>query len=69
MRSERAPDSHDRRNTGRQSQHADWESREAYDRFRDERLFRAIKSVSGMDPTGGRQPTIAEFAVHDYVKP
>ena len=46
-----------------------WESREAYDRFRDERLFPAIRSVSGMDPADGPQPTITEFEVHAYVKP
>jgi hypothetical protein len=46
-----------------------WESRDAYDRFRDERLFPAIRKVSGMDPAAGPQPTITEFAVHDYVKP
>jgi hypothetical protein len=46
-----------------------WESREAYDRFRDERLFPAIQKVSGMDPAGGPQPTITEFDVHDYIKP
>jgi hypothetical protein len=46
-----------------------WESRDAYDRFRDERLFPAIQEVSGMNPTEGPQPTITEFAVHNYVKP
>jgi hypothetical protein len=46
-----------------------WESRDAYDRFREERLFPAIQRVSGRDPTGGPQPTITEFDVHDYVKP
>jgi hypothetical protein len=46
-----------------------WETREAYDSFRDERLFPAIKKVSGMDPGSGPQPTVSEFAVHDYVKP
>jgi hypothetical protein len=46
-----------------------WGSREAYDRFREERLFPAIQKVSGMDPASGPQPTITEFAVHDYVKP
>jgi hypothetical protein len=46
-----------------------WETREAYDRFRDERLFPAIQKVSGMDPRGGPQPTVTEFAVHDYMKP
>jgi hypothetical protein len=46
-----------------------WESREAYDRFRDERLFPAIREVSGMDPADGPQPTISEFAVHNYIKP
>ena len=46
-----------------------WESREAYDRFREERLFPAIRAVSGMDPAEGPQPTITEFAVHNYVKP
>ena len=43
-----------------------WETREAYDRFRDERLFPAIREVSGMEPTDGPQPTVSEFAVHDY---
>ena len=46
-----------------------WESREGYDRFREERLFPAIREVSGMDPAEGPQPTISEFAVHNYVKP
>jgi hypothetical protein len=46
-----------------------WETREAYDRFRDERLFPAIKQVSGMDPGSGPQPTISEFPVHHFVKP
>ncbi len=46
-----------------------WESRDAHDRFREERLFPAIRKVSGMDPADGPQPTITEFAVHDYVKP
>ncbi len=46
-----------------------WESREAYDRFREERLFPAIQQVSGMDPASGPQPTVTEFAVHNYVKP
>jgi hypothetical protein len=45
-----------------------WESREAYDRFRDERLFPAIRQVSGMDPADGPQPTVSEFAVHNYFK-
>ena len=46
-----------------------WETREAYDRFREERLFPAIQMVSGMDPASGPQPTLTEFAVHNYVKP
>src|SRR5215211_138626 len=46
-----------------------WETREAYERFRQERLFPAIKKVSGMDPASGPRPTISEFAVHDYLKP
>lgn len=48
-----------------------WELREAYDRFREERLFPAIQSVSGMDPASGGmpQPTITEFPVHNYVRP
>jgi hypothetical protein len=46
-----------------------WESREAYDRFREERLFPAIQKVSGMDPSDGPQPTITEHPVHDYSKP
>jgi hypothetical protein len=47
-----------------------WESSEAYDRFRDDRLGPAIQKVTGMDPAGGGpQPTRSEFAVHNYVKP
>lgn len=46
-----------------------WEAREAYDRFRAERLFPAIQKVSGMDPASAPQPTITEFAVHNHVKP
>jgi hypothetical protein len=46
-----------------------WEAREAYDRFREERQFPAIREVSGMDPASGPQPTITEFEVHNYVKP
>ena len=45
-----------------------WESRDHYDRFREERLFPAIREVSGMDPANGPQPTITESAVHNYVK-
>jgi quinol monooxygenase YgiN len=46
-----------------------WESRDAYDSFRDERLFPAIREVSGMDPADAPQPTITESEVHDYIKP
>jgi hypothetical protein len=46
-----------------------WESPEASHRFREERLFPAIQKVSGMDPASGPQPTITEFAVHNYLKP
>jgi hypothetical protein len=48
-----------------------WESTDAYERFRDERLFPAIKKVSGMDPASGDgpQPTVTVFPVHDYIKP
>ena len=46
-----------------------WESRDAYDRFRQERLLPAIEKVSGRTPDEGPQPTTTEFAVHDYVKP
>ena len=46
-----------------------WESREAYDRFRDERLFPAIEKVSGMNPANGPQPTVSQFEVHNYEKP
>ena len=45
-----------------------WETREAYERFRDERLFPAIKKVSGMDPASGPQPTVTESEIHDYFK-
>ena len=46
-----------------------WEARDNYDSFREDRLFPAIKKLSGMDPAAGPQPTITEFEVHDYVKP
>jgi hypothetical protein len=46
-----------------------WETRDAYERFRDERLLPAVQKVSGMDPATSPQPTIAEFAVHQYVRP
>jgi hypothetical protein len=46
-----------------------WEARDAYERFRAERLFPTIQKVSGMDPASGPQPTISEFEVHNYVKP
>jgi hypothetical protein len=46
-----------------------WESKDAYLRFRDERLFPAIRTVSGMDPATGPQPTVTESEVHDYMKP
>jgi hypothetical protein len=46
-----------------------WESSEAYERFRDERLLPTIQRVSGMDPSEGPQPTRSDFAVHHYVKP
>jgi hypothetical protein len=46
-----------------------WESQDAHQRFREERLFPAIQKVSGMDPAGGPQPTISVFEVHDYIKP
>ncbi len=46
-----------------------WDSREAYESFREERLFPAITKVSGMEPGSGPMPTITEFAVHSYTKP
>ena len=47
-----------------------WESGEHSDRFRQERLFPAVRKLSGMDPEGGGpQPTVTEFPVHNYVKP
>ena len=46
-----------------------WESRDACDRFRAERLFPTIKTVSGMDPATAPQPTIKEYPVHNYTKP
>ena len=46
-----------------------WASREDSDRFRETRLFPAIQKLSGMDPASGPQPTVTEFAVHNYVKP
>lgn len=46
-----------------------WESREAYGSFREERLFPAIRAATGIEPTSGRQPTVSEFPLHNYVKP
>jgi hypothetical protein len=46
-----------------------WESRDAYERFRDARLFPALQKVTGMDPRSEPMPTVSEFPVHDYVKP
>jgi hypothetical protein len=46
-----------------------WETREAYDRFLEGRLFPALQKVVGMDPSTSPQPTITEFAVHDFIKP
>ena len=45
-----------------------WESRDQYDRFREERLLPAVKKVSGQDPEEGPQPTTSEFPVHDFHK-
>jgi hypothetical protein len=45
-----------------------WESREAYDRFREERLLPAIHKVSGRDPAEGPQPTITESPVHHFIR-
>ncbi len=46
-----------------------WETREAYERFQEERILPAVKKISGMDPASGPQPTTTESAVHNYVKP
>jgi hypothetical protein len=46
-----------------------WQSRKAYDRFVEERLLPALHSVSGMDQPSGPQPTVLEFAVHNFVRP
>lgn len=46
-----------------------WETREAHDRFVEERLFPAIREVTGEDPASGSQPTTTEFEVENYVKP
>jgi hypothetical protein len=46
-----------------------WESAEAHQKFRDERLFPAIKKVSGMDPAGGPQATVKVHELHNYIKP
>jgi len=37
--------------------------------FEESGSSRAIREVSGMDPGNGPQPTVSEFAVHDYVRP
>lgn len=45
-----------------------WESREAHDRFQEQRLLPAIQKVSGTDPRPGPQPTMTEHSVHNYLK-
>ena len=47
-----------------------WESREAYERFSDERLQPAIQKVAaaaGIE--AGGQPTTHEYPVHNFIKP
>jgi hypothetical protein len=47
-----------------------WESREAYDRFSEERLQPAVQKVvaaAGGEMTG--QPTTHEYPVHNFIKP
>jgi hypothetical protein len=46
-----------------------WESTDAYERFRDERLMPAVEKVTGMDPAAGPQPTRTDLPVHNYIKP
>lgn len=46
-----------------------WESREAYEIFREQRLFPAIQKVSGRDPRDGPMPTVTEYEVHNYSRP
>jgi hypothetical protein len=46
-----------------------WETRQAFDTFREQRLLPTLQKVSGMDPAAGPQPTITEFTVHNYFKP
>jgi hypothetical protein len=43
-----------------------WETREAYDRFQEERILPAVQKVSGRDPTEGPQPSVTEYSVHNY---
>lgn len=45
-----------------------WESREAHDRFGADRLGPAIRAVYGADPGGEPQPTVSEFAVHNFMR-
>jgi hypothetical protein len=45
-----------------------WESREACDRFRRERLYPLMQQVSGI-PVTAIQPTMREYPVHNYEKP
>jgi hypothetical protein len=44
-----------------------WETREAYDKFAEERLMPAVQSVPGAADPNAPRPTISEFAVHNYV--
>jgi quinol monooxygenase YgiN len=45
-----------------------WESRDHYERFRQERLFPAIRKVSGRDPEEDPRPTVTESQVHNYIR-
>ena len=44
-----------------------WESKDAYDRFAQERLGPAIEAISG-GPPQGEPPSETVYELHDYVK-
>ncbi len=46
-----------------------WESKEDFERFRDERLMPAVQAVMGEGATGGPPARERIYQLHDVVKP
>jgi hypothetical protein len=44
-----------------------WDTREANQRFLEQRLFPAIRKLSGMEPRAGSRPVVSEHPVSNYL--